>query len=162
MPCRGQFGVVQAGLLRCPRGGRAMSFSSGHASPAGGAVSANAPELTLNAMRQKRGRNAPWRRRSDTIPLGRTAGFPVSWDVRRRDPTKRSGIVSPSVRSWRCVRAETTVFDVIPLTAVGTRRDNSRPRQRRDTAAFMAATVCDTIASTPNIPNFAVDLVGSP
>jgi hypothetical protein len=76
--------------------------------------------------------------------------------------TKRSRIVSPRVRSRRCVRAETTAFDVIPLTAGGTRRDNSRPRQRRDTAAFMAATVCDTIESTPNIPNFAVDLVGSP
>ena len=38
----------------------------------------------------------------------------------------------------------------------------AHPRQCRDTAAFMAATVLDTIASTPNIPNFSVDLDGSP
>ena len=34
--------------------------------------------------------------------------------------------------------------------------------QRRATAALIAETVCSMIASTPNVPSFAVDRVGSP
>ncbi len=36
------------------------------------------------------------------------------------------------------------------------------PCHRRDTSAFMTATVCETMASTPNIPSFALALDGSP